>query len=142
MAAVGRRRACAARRAPTCRPRPGSEAPSVAEIAAAYPARPRPPASAARSTLTCEIGRDGHPRDCAALKEKPSGYGFGAAARKLAEKMGVDDAGHRTARNVLHPGDLRPRVLNGDAVVTKPVWAELPSAAGLPGDLPEDRRTA
>ena len=71
-----------------------SEAPSVSDIAAAYPARAKAAGISGTVNLTCEMGRDGHPKDCEALTEKPSGYGWSGGAlaesgdRKRASPMG------------------------------------------------------
>jgi hypothetical protein len=113
-----------------------SEAPSVADIAAAYPAKAKAAGVGGQVTLTCQIGRDAHPRDCAAVTEKPGGYGFGAAARKLAEKLKADDQS-LTGQNIFIPVSFDPGVLNGAAVVTKPVWASLPSATDFQATFPK-----
>jgi TonB family protein len=113
-----------------------SEAPTVADIAAAYPARARAAGVSGTVNLTCEIGRDGHPRDCATLTEKPEGYGFGAAARKIAERLKVEDY-TPTHKDVFIPVTFDAAVLKGEAVVTKPAWAELPSAEDFQSTFPK-----
>jgi len=113
-----------------------AEAPSVADFAAAYPARAKAAAIGGQVNLSCEIGRDGHPRDCAAITEKPSGYGFGAAARKLAERLKVDDTG-LNCQNIFIPVSFDPAVLSGAATVTKPAWAALPSAEDFQATFPK-----
>lgn len=113
-----------------------SEAPSVADIAAAYPAKAKAAGIGGQVNLTCEIGRDAHPRDCAAVIEKPGGYGFGAAARKLAEKLKADDQS-LTGQNIFIPVSFDPGVLTGAATVTKPVWASLPSATDFQATFPK-----
>jgi len=113
-----------------------SEAPTVADIAAAYPAKARAAGVGGQVELTCEIGRDGHPRDCAAVIEKPSGYGFGAAARKLAERLKVDDTG-LINQNIFIPVAFDPAVLKGEAMVTQPAWAALPSAEDFQATFPK-----
>lgn len=113
-----------------------SEAPSVADIAAAYPAKAKAAGVGGQVTLTCQMGRDAHPRDCAAVTEKPGGYGFGAAARKLAEKLKADD-GSLTGQNIFIPVSFDPGVLTGATTVTKPVWASLPSATDFQATFPK-----
>jgi hypothetical protein len=113
-----------------------SEAPSVADIAAAYPAKAKAARVGGQVTLTCQIGRDAHPRDCAAVTEKPGGYGFGAAARKLAEKLKADDQS-LTGQNIFIPVSFDPDVLTGSTTVTKPVWASLPSATDFQATFPK-----
>lgn len=113
-----------------------SSGPSVSDIAAAYPAKAKAGAVAGQVELTCQMGRDGHPRDCAALTEKPSGYGFGAAAAKLAERLKADDLS-LTNQNIFIPVAFDPGVLTGAAMVTKPIWASLPSAEDFQATFPK-----
>ncbi len=113
-----------------------SEAPSVSDIAAAYPARARAAGVSGTVNLTCEMGRDGHPKDCEALTEKPSGYGFGAAARKLAEKL-KDEGTNLYHQNIFIPVTFDAAVLKGEAMVSKPEWVSLPTAADLNATFPK-----
>ena len=114
-----------------------AEAPGVAEVAAAYPAKARAAGLGGHVNLSCEINRDGRPRDCAALGEQPSGYGFGFAARKLAERMRVADAALR-GQEIRIPVTFDPALLKGEVlVVTKPVWAALPSAEDFQASFPK-----
>jgi TonB family protein len=112
------------------------EAPTVADIAAAYPARARAAGVGGQVELTCEMARDGHPRDCAALKETPGGYGFGAAAAKLATRLKVSDQG-LTNQNIFIPVTFDAAVLKGEATVTKPAWAAIPSAQDFQATFPK-----
>ena len=111
-------------------------APSVAQVAAAYPARAKAAGVGGQVMLTCEIGRDKHPKDCAALKEPGGNYGFGAAARKLAETMTVDSA-DIAGRNVFIPVMFDPSVLTGTVMVTQPVWAEKPAIQDFQATFPK-----
>jgi TonB family protein len=113
-----------------------TEAPSVTDIAAAYPARARAAAISGTVNLTCEMGRDGHPKDCEALTEKPSGYGFGAAARKLAEKL-KDEGTTLAHQNIFIPVTFDAAVLKGEAIVTKPAWVSLPTPQDLNATFPK-----
>ena len=113
-----------------------TDAPSVSDIAAAYPARAKAAGISGTVKLTCEIGRDGHPRDCAALTETPSGYGFGSAARKLAEKLKASDPA-LYHQNIFVPIAFDAGVLTGAAIVTKPEWTQLPSAEDLNATFPK-----
>jgi TonB family protein len=113
-----------------------AEAPSVADIAAAYPAKAKAAGVRGEVNLTCEINRQGHPHDCAALGETPSGYGFGFAARQLAERMRVGDPG-MNGKEVRVPVTFDPAVLKGAPTVTKPSWAALPSAADFQASFPK-----
>ena len=114
-----------------------AEAPSVAEVAAAYPAKARTAGVGGQVNLSCQINREGRPRDCAALGEQPSGYGFGFAARKLAERMRVADAALR-GQEIRIPVTFDPALLKGGVpLVTKPVWAALPSAEDFQASFPK-----
>ncbi|HEY2357697.1 MAG TPA: energy transducer TonB [Phenylobacterium sp.] len=112
-----------------------SEAPSVAEMAALYPAKAKAAGVGGAVDLTCDV-RDGRPHDCAVLKETPSGYGFGFAARKAGELMRVGDPG-LNGKEVRIPVTFDPSVLKGDVVVTKPVWAAMPDAADFQLTFPK-----
>jgi TonB family protein len=112
------------------------EAPTVADIALAYPARAKAAGVSGQVQLTCNMARDGHPRDCAALTEKPGGYGFGAAAAKLATRLKASDQS-MTNQNVFIPVAFDAAVLRGEAMVTKPAWAALPSAEDLNATFPK-----
>ena len=113
-----------------------SEAPSVSDIAAAYPARAKAAGVSGTVNLTCEMGRDGHPKDCEALTEKPGGYGFGAAARKLAEKL-KDEGTNLTHQNIFIPVTFDAAVLKNEAMVTKPEWISLPTPQDLNATFPK-----
>ena len=113
-----------------------AEAPNVADVAAAYPAKAKAAGIGGEVNLTCEINRQGHPHDCAAMGETPSGYGFGFAARKIAERMRVGDPG-MVGKEVRVLVSFDPAVLKGAATVTKPSWAALPSAADCQASFPK-----
>ena len=114
------------------------EAPTVADIAAAYPAKARAAGVGGTVMLTCEIGRDLHPRDCEALKEKPGLYGFGAVARRLAEKLKVSTA-EIVGQNIFIPVTFDPAVLSGSAMVTKPAWAAMPAIEDFQASFPKSQ---
>ena len=112
------------------------EAPSVADVAAAYPAKAKAAGVGGQVDLTCEINRDGHPHDCAALGEKPSGYGFGYAARQLAQRLRGADP-EMTGKEVRVPVTFDPGVLKGAATIARPAWAALPSAEDFQASFPK-----
>jgi hypothetical protein len=85
--------------------------------------------------LTCEVGRDNHPRDCAPLKETPGNYGFGVAARKLAETMLVDTP--MQGRNIFIPVNFDAAILSGGAMVNRPIWAEMPAIQDVQASFPK-----
>lgn len=114
------------------------EAPTVADIAAAYPPKAKAANVGGTVVLSCDIGRDQHPKDCAALKEKPGLYGFGAAARKLAEKLKVDTASI-VGQNIFIPMTFDPAVLSGAAMVSNPAWAQMPSIQDFQASFPKSQ---
>lgn len=113
-----------------------SQAPSVADVVAVYPVRAKAGNVSGTVTLTCLVGRDNRPRDCDPVKEAPASYGFGAAARKLAEKMVVDTP-YLIGKNVFIPVTFDAAVLTGAATVSKPVWAEMPSVQDFQASFPK-----
>jgi TonB family protein len=113
-----------------------SEAPTVADVAAAYPAKARAAGVGGVVDLTCTMNREGRPRDCYAIGEKPGNMGFGSAAKKLAEKLHA--AGPSLAgQEVRVPVTFDPGVVNGAASVHAPAWAALPSPADFQASFPK-----
>ena len=114
-----------------------AEAPSAADVAAAYPAKAKAANTAGMANLSCTLNSEGRPRDCAAIGESPSGAGFGFAARKLAEKMRVAEVGLK-GREVRIPVTFDPSVLKAEPLsITKPAWSVLPSAADFQASFPQ-----
>jgi len=113
-----------------------AKAPSVADVAAAYPAKARAAGVGGVVNLTCTIDYDAQPRQCYALGEQPEGYGFAFAAKKLAEKMRWADSS-RNGQEVRIPFVFDPKVANGAAVVTKPLWAAMPTPADFQASFPQ-----
>lgn len=66
---------------------PWSQAPSYAEVLAAYPEKARAKKMGGTATLNCRIDKDGHLSACRTMKEVPDGYGFGSAARSIARSF-------------------------------------------------------
>jgi hypothetical protein len=113
-----------------------SQAPTVADVAAAYPAKARAAGVGGMVNLTCTINYEARPSQCYALGESPEGYGFAFAAKTLAEKMRGPDAS-LNGQEIRIPFVFDPKVANGAAVVTRPVWAALPSAADFQASFPQ-----
>jgi TonB family protein len=113
-----------------------AEAPSTADMVAAYPSKARAAAIGGTVDMTCTVNRQGHPKACAILREKPGSYAFGAAARKLAEQM-------RVAESNLHDQEVfvsmtfNPQVLKPDGpTITKPTWAAMPTVTDFQATFP------
>lgn len=62
---------------------PWRQAPSYADVLAAYPAKARAEKVSGSATLDCRVDKDGRVSACRPLHESPEGYGFGPAARSL-----------------------------------------------------------
>lgn len=122
-------------------------APSVADVAAAYPTRGRAEKRDGRVDLDCAIDRRGRLTRCATIVEEPKGYGFGRAAEGLAAKFagpaadgkGVSLAGIHTQIPVTFAaaslGETSP-------VIGKPYWTVLPNAEDFTAVYPESARKA
>ena len=60
--------------------------PTVADVTAAFPQKAKAAGIGGGVELMCTAARDGTMTDCDILNETPRGYGFGNAARRLAEQ--------------------------------------------------------
>jgi hypothetical protein len=118
---------------------PGSmawaEAPTFADVSAAYPSKARAQRRAGHAVLSCGIDEGGRLSRCLVRGTDPTGLGFERAAKTLADKFRlnvVTDADRKATRNVaVHlPLTFDPAALDG-AVIGRPNWAILPGAAQL-----------
>jgi len=111
-----------------------TEAPSYAEVAAAYPKKAREERKAGRATVACGMSEEGRLRDCSIATSDPRGYGFDLAAKTLAKRFAYpvgSDADRKATRGVIvHlPITFDPANLDqASPVVGKPNWAAIPSA--------------
>ena len=110
-------------------------APTLKQVAAAYPPRARADRAAGRAELSCRPGAGGRLRDCGVVSETPGGYGFGAAARRLAEaSLRTTGASGPVHVNVA----FRPDMLGKAPVLVETTgWAALPSAADFQASFPK-----
>lgn len=113
-----------------------SEAPTVADMAAAYPAKAKAAGVGGMVNLSCTLNHEGRPRSCYPIGEKPSGLGFGFAAKKLAEKLRTDAPG-MDGQEVAIPFTFDPKVISGEATVRTPAWAALPAPADFQASFPK-----
>jgi TonB family protein len=110
------------------------EAPSYADVAAAYPKRAREAHLGGRATLACKFTNAGRLTDCQVIAEEPKAQGFGAAAQALARKFRAypktSDGRGLLGADVQIPFVFDPAVL-GDTkpAIGKPQWMGLPSGA-------------
>ncbi len=126
---------------------PYREAPTVADVAAAYPAKARAAQVGGSVSLNCQIGRDGHLGSCTTIREEPMGQGFAGAARKLAPKFvvptkdgqGQDMAGARTVVLVTFAASS---LGEEGKVIGQPRWTALPRPADMAAVIPPGARAA
>lgn len=110
-----------------------SEAPSYADVAAAFPKKARAEHLGGRATLSCAMSEAGRLKDCEVATSEPKGYGFDLAAKALAKSFAlpVTSDGDRKATHslVVHlPVTFDPANLDqATPVVGKPTWAVIPN---------------
>ena len=110
-----------------------ADAPSYAEVAAAFPKKAREEHRSGRVTLACGMNEQGRLKECVVATSDPKGYGFDAAAKTLAKRFGfpvATDADRKaTHQLVIHlPITFDAATLDQAApVVGKPTWASIPS---------------
>jgi len=120
---------------------PWLEAPTYADVAAAYPAKARERKVGGQATLSCKFKADGRLDDCRVLGESPFGMGFGAAAKTLTPRFlgpsafgeGTPIKGAVTQLPVTFPLEM---LHGGEPVLGKPQWAAVPTAEALRGAIP------
>lgn len=106
-------------------------APTVADMAAAYPEKAKAQGVGGAVDLVCTVQRGGGFDDCAVLGEQPRNLGFGPAARRLAEeklKVAGVTKGQEIQIPMTFPADLAK---GGVFTVKTPVWAALPTVADM-----------
>lgn len=108
-----------------------AEAPTYADVIAAYPEKAKAAHTGGRATLYCEFLSNGRLKSCSGVNEEPFGKGFHAAAMKLIHKFRAyppaDGKGFRDATIQL-PFTFPPAILDGVKTVGRPLWAGLPTA--------------
>lgn len=110
---------------------PWRQAPSYAEVLAAYPAKARAAKVSGGVTLDCRIDKDGGVSACAAMHESPQGYGFGSAAKSLShlfltpteDGKGASIAGSRVHLRVSFAAEALDTT---SPVIGKPDWLAFP----------------
>lgn len=120
---------------------PWLQAPTYAEVAAAFPAKAKDRKVGGQATLSCKFKADGRLDDCRVLGESPFGMGFGAAAKTLLPGFlgptafgdGTPIKGAMTQLPVTFPAEM---LNEGEPVLGKPQWAAVPTAEALRGAIP------
>jgi len=112
-------------------------APTTAQMAAAYPAKAKAEGIGGGVELMCAAARGGSLTDCDVMGESPRGYGFGTAARRLAEET-VKVSGVAKDAEVRVPITFAPELAKGGAVTVKtPQWTSLPSVTDMQTAVPK-----
>ena len=112
-----------------------AEAPSYADVAAAYPSKAREQRKAGRATMRCDVSPEGRLVRCSTATAEPRNYGFEDAAKALAKRfrieVGSEEAAKLTRTITVHlPVAFDPRMLDAATpVVGKPTWSATPGAA-------------
>lgn len=115
---------------------PWAEAPSYADVAAAYPKKARAERTAGRATIACTMTREGRLSNCEAISVNPRSYGFDTAAKTLAKSFRLQvttPADVSAVRDLMvHlPFTFDPAMLDAAPVVGKPNWAALPTGEAI-----------
>lgn len=118
-------------------------APTYQEVAELYPEKARAAALGGLVSLNCSLSSNGALTNCDVTREEPRGYGFGAAARKLAKLFqafpAAPDQPRLAGASVQLPVAFDPAMLKPDnPVVGKPSWSTIPSAAEIAGVFPPE----
>jgi TonB family protein len=126
---------------------PWSAAPTVAQVAAAFPTNESYGFPYGHVVLMCRELSDGSVTDCGIASETPAGYGFARAALRLVGDFRVADA--QPNRNssaeiyVSIPFDFRdPTAPQPPAVVVDPQWLVMPNPATAGKLFPSDAARA
>lgn len=121
------------------------EAPSYADVAAAYPKKARAAKLAGRATEFCDFRPDGRLTGCRTITEQPHGEGFADAARQLVKTFRAptqtSDGSKISEGSVQLPFTFDPAMLEGEQVIGKPQWASLPSNAETAAAFAEVTKT-
>lgn len=126
---------------------PWSQAPTYAEVMAAYPAKARAAKVGGVAVLDCRIEKPGSLSTCRVIKEAPQGYGFGDAARGLARRfVGPTVNGQGETMDGSHVnlaiGFAAEALETAAPTIGRPEWAALPSAADFTAAIPPAARKA
>jgi len=126
---------------------PWKQAPSQADMLAAYPSRARAEKVSGTATLDCRLNKTGGISGCDILRESPKGFGFGAAARSMKDRFSgplVDSTGQTlaTARVTL-TFSFPASALDGSTPgIGRPEWTMLPTLDDFTAVIPSAARKA
>jgi TonB family protein len=121
---------------------PWLEAPTFAQVVAAYPDKARQAKVGGHVALNCRFAGEGRLAHCDVLSETPNGMDFGKAARALVKDFlgpstdatGASLKGAETQLAIT----FAPEMLTGAVpVIGKPQWARLPEASSMAANYPD-----
>lgn len=119
------------------------QAPSFADMAAAWPDGAYASLQEGSATLSCQISRNGALRNCQTLSDTPQGLGFAREAKGLIGKfrLKIDLTTLRKDQDYFVTVPFRflnPRTAAGRAnKVTSPRWISMPDPARIQGAFPK-----
>lgn len=117
-----------------------TEAPTFQDVAKAYPSRARAAHVGGSATVTCTVSPSARLRTCGVLDETPGGYGFGNAARKLAERLVATPSSAPEGKELRVTLRFRPEMAAGGGyIASDPVWITVPSAQDFHDTLSKAR---
>ncbi len=124
-----------------------SQAPSVADLLAAYPPKARDKKAGGRASLDCKFTAAGRLADCRTLAEEPLDMGFARAAKLLADRFqgptqdaeGQPMGGAHTQLAFAFPALARD---TDTPPIGKPRWTAIPQARDLATVLPAQAKAA
>lgn len=111
------------------------EAPTRAQVAAAFPDKAKAAGQSGAVDLSCTAAAGGGLKDCSIIGENPRGHGFGAAARQLARSMRI--TGAAIGDEVRVPVNFSADVLKPDFTARTPKWSAMPGAADFQATIPK-----
>ena len=124
------------------------EAPTRAQVAAAYPAGLKASGGKAQVQLDCGLDAAGRTTGCTVAAEEPKGGGAGRAAMTLARSfrteptLGPSGTSVRGAR-VRIPVTFAPSLLAGEVQqIARPEWGRLPEATAVASGFPAKAKAA
>jgi TonB family protein len=113
------------------------DAPTYAQVVAAYPDKARAARLPGHATLDCSILATRRLGDCDVLSEVPAGLGFGMAAKGLAGYFLAPDSGSLAGARTQIAFTFAAEMLDAGArIVGKPEWSRLPEALDMAQAFP------
>jgi TonB family protein len=120
---------------------PWISAPTLQEVAEAYPAKARAERIGGHATLNCIFTKTGTLRGCQTLRDEPNGYGFAKAARALASKFvgptSLADSKSTSGADTQIRFTFAPEMLDGVIAPSRPVFLKAPTADEMLAGFPQ-----